>query len=249
MSYGFEVLNSNGILIANSTDFNFGLVTAGSVTTAAGGNTITNVPTTTITFSNTGEIPLVFVRNNATNWITLWNLGTTFASFVGWTDSLSGVGNRRSTAAVTVDFRIYTPFRNLGNVSGQDYGIQIFDANSAKTFDSNYAFPRIVNTGSITIPNTGDAATSSPVAAVAFSSGVNANPWYSISHFGRGQVGTHRNDGYFNFAEKSANTYYCTKTNTTQFLLSFGQLGNNTGAGGTSNWQAAVSYPFFYLNV
>lgn len=247
MSYGFEVLNSSGVLIANSTDFNYGLVTSGSVTTAAGGNNISTVSPTSIAFSNTGEIPLVFVRNNGTNYISLWSLTTTGASFVGFSNT-GGIGNRRSTAAATIDFRIYTPFRNLGNVSGQDYGIQIFDASGVKTFDSNYAFPRVVNSGSIAVPSATDS-DGGVISGATFPSGVSANPWYSISHFGIGQVGTHYNAGYPVSIDKQANTYFCTKTDTTQVLLSYGGLSNNTGSIATNNWRAGVSISFLYLNV
>lgn len=175
MSYGFEIKNSSGIVLANSSDFNYGLVTAVSSASISPSST-------TINFNNTGEIPLIFIRNNSSTWIACSAVTVTSATFYCFSATSGGSWNRRSTAssAVSIDYRIYTTFKNLGAVSGQNYGIQIFDANNNKTFDSNYDIPLIANIANLAIPTPSqyDAA---PITRVVLPSGVGANPWFNIN--------------------------------------------------------------------
>lgn len=186
MSYGFEVLNNNGVVLANSTDFNYGLVTSGQVTTNSLGNM-------TISYSNTTEQPLIFVRNASNAWVSLdWSLSTQ-AQFSTWEPTPSGYSFaygpfRQPLGNVTFQYKIFAPFRYLGNVAGQDYGIQIYNDSSQKTFDSNYEIPLITNTGTITIPNP-STGTPSPVSQIALPSGITGNPWFSITSISNGTGG------------------------------------------------------------
>lgn len=185
MSYGFELKNSSGVVVANDTDFNYGLVTSVVAASIAPSST-------TINFTNTGEIPLIFIKNNSSTWIGCSRITTTSATFYCFANTSGGSFNRRSTSssAVSIDYKIYTTFKNLSNISGQNYGIQIFDANNNKTFDSNYEIPLIANIANLVIPTPGsyDAA---PITRVVLPSGVGSNPWFNINPIAGNDGGLH----------------------------------------------------------
>ena len=182
MSYGFQIYNSNSQLIANSTDFGYGLVASGSSTTTAPSGLFQS----TINFTDigTGETPLVFVRmNNASSnlWVGLWSMSNTDVKFV--TFGATGLYTRRNGAAGTFDYKIFAPFKNLPSVSGQNYGIQIFNGatpTNLKTFDSNYEIPRVVSTVNLTIPTPSNSI-ANPTVTAAIPSGVSSNPWINLS--------------------------------------------------------------------
>lgn len=179
MTYGFKLYNANNQLVASDTDFGYGLVASGSLTTA-----LNAWYTGTVTFTDIGTTgaPLVFVRMNnvsANLWVGLYNTTSTSAVFNTYGPVVSTY-NRRPSVAGTFDYRIYAPFKNLPNVSGQTYGMQLYNSSVEKTFDTNYAIPLVSNTVTITVPTPSNS-NPSIVASALIPSGTSSNPWVNLS--------------------------------------------------------------------
>lgn len=235
MSYGFEVLNSNGKVIANSQDFNYGLVTQGSVSIAA------DINGTTINWTDTGEIPLLFIRPVGfwQNFIAIKNLGVNGASFVAFTDLIDST-TRRTVTTQNIEYRVYKTFKSLGNID--NYGIQLFDASGFKTFDSNYKLPLIKGVVSVGLPLATDGQ-GSPVASVLVPAAVGGLPWINASSIANsGIAGFH----YYNSSTQVAFMYPCFRYLSGYLDLSYGhQLAG--GPGNTVVYGAGVQKIFHFL--
>lgn len=210
--YGFQLYNNSGILLANDTDFNYGLVASGTITTPQNGSWIVN-------YSDTVEQPLVFIRNNAYVWVSA-NVTTTSTSFWGWEEIPSGSYNRRLSTSVVVSYKIFAPFKFLGNLSGQNYGIQVFDTNSKKTFDSNYEIPLIAGSLDSYLPVPSDS-NAAPTSSLNLPSGVSDNPWFSISSISGANVGIHYPGSTIN---PNAILYRCARCIGGALQISYGSI-------------------------
>jgi hypothetical protein len=175
MSYGFKLLNSSGKLIANSEDFNYGLVAEGTATSTGGW--------VTISYSDTGEIPMVFIKfasitESLARYIAVQAISSTQVAF-GIFNTSSGNG-RLSHITGSVDYRIYKTFKSLGDVSGDPWGIKIFNASGEKTFDSRYKIPLVTN--QVVLPAVGAPSNNSiPYSSVILPGGIAAPLWVSVN--------------------------------------------------------------------
>lgn len=233
--YGFQLFNSNGVLLANDRDFNYGLVASGTITTPQNGSARVN-------YADTVEQPLVFVRNNSQGWVSV-NVTTTYTDFWGWQQDPYGINGRRLSAPITIPYKIFAPFKNLGNLSGQNYGIQVFDSGGNKTFDSNYEIPRVAGSvlGTIPTPNNGAA---SPIWTVIFPSGISSNPWFSISSISGVNVGLHVPAS----SGPNAILYICARAPFTGLEISFGVVEIGTFSASTFASGAGTNRLFYLMN-
>lgn len=238
MSYGFEIYNSNNVLLANNTDFNYGLISSGT--------NIAISTQTTINYSNTGEIPIIFIRNNSTKWVACTNISTTSASFYAFEAVPTGSYNKRLTSTATIDYRVYTTFKNLpGSGDGSAYGIQILDSNGYKTFDSTYSIPLISGIATLAIPTVSDT-NASVVTSVAVPAGVSTNPWINVSMISgtSGQLhGIHYNASF------NSGLYRCLRVVNGYLEMSYG-VAFSMGQFTTSSfgYGSGTSRLFYFLN-
>lgn len=178
MSYGFLLYNTNGKLVANSNDFNYGLITEGSL--------YCNATWTTLSWSDTGEIPLVFLKFDnvsapVNRFVAVYNI-TASGALIGIFDTVPTNG-RLSQITGTVDYRIYKTFKSFGDPIGQEWGMKIYNSAGEKTFDSRYKIPLITNV--LTLPAVGlPDDFSIPTTVVAIPSGFSNGVWISINSFG-----------------------------------------------------------------
>lgn len=179
MTYGFQVLNNDGNVIIDDTNFNFGLVAEGTLNIASGS-------TATVTYTNSEISPLIFVKfSSATTVLQVSEITSTYVTF-----SIHNSNNTVTTTKVagTLDYRIYKPFSVLPTIS--NYGLQVFnnDSPSLKTFDSSYSMPKIA--GFVVVPSIGSGSNDLINAsnAGALPSGIIANPWWSVNSLAK-QVG------------------------------------------------------------
>lgn len=207
-AYGFELYNGNGILLANNTDFNYGLIyEKDSLSVPTGG--------ALLDFAPYGD-ELIFVRNTGATWIAY---DVTNKRIYLHEATPSGTAGRRFRTTGTVDVRVYTTFRNLTSPApGQPYGIQVFDDFDKKTFDSTYPIP-IVNAlvvGTIPTPLNSNA---SPTNAVNLPVGISSTPWLEIGCIAHANsvMGWHITSGTSNAA-----LCYCARISSNQLQLSIG---------------------------
>lgn len=153
MAYGITIYNSAGKLIANSDDFNYGLLAEGTLTFSSGGMT-------SISWTDTGEVPLVFFKFNnfngsITHYLGFYGLSTTGVQAGMWNPT--PVNGRISRMSGSADYRVYKTFKSLSDSpDGSTYGMQIFNSSGEKTFDSRYRMPLVVaaaNLGPVPTPS------------------------------------------------------------------------------------------------
>lgn len=222
--------NTNGKLIANTDDFNYGLIAEGTITC--------NSNWTSATWSDTGEIPLVFFK--------FTNLSGTVSRYISiQTLSLTGVtigifgtthtNGRLSQITGSVDYRVYKTFKSIGDVSGQNWGMKIFNNAGEKTFDSRYKIPLI--THALTVPAVGTPGTSFiPSSTVTLPSGLSSPIWLSVNSFG-GVRGFQYNNSTV------ALCYGAIETGNNQIVATFG----HQPAGGPTNQVSSDSAKQVFL--
>lgn len=207
MSYGFEVYNTSGVILANSTDFNYGLIYEKDGLSVTTGGAL-------VDFASYGE-ELIFVKNTGTTFIAYDSL---YKRIYLHEATPTGTSGRRLRTTGTVDVRVYTPFKNLQNsyAGPFPYGIQIFDAGGKKTFDTTYPIP-LVNAlaiGTIPTPSNSDA---SPTNAVNLPAGISSTPWLEIGCIGYSSwvLGWH-----YTSTTANAGLGYCARISSNQLQLS-----------------------------
>lgn len=233
MSYGFQLLNSDGYVLANDTDFNYALVASGTATVTGASSGVQ------INFSNsTSELPIVYVRNASTTYLSKNSIAATYVQIYLFQDALAIDGARFQTTG-SFEYRIYLPMKALPTeiTGGSEYGIQIFTANGLKTFDSTRSYPLI--SGGINI-NMGagdaDAETVLPAGAV-------SNPWVDISNLPTGQIGWKYN-GTGNYV-----VYRCMRVANGKLQVSHGDYYiGGSGPGVNTYWNTQIAKTFLYMN-
>lgn len=235
MTYGFEIRNSSNKLIANSTDFNYGLIAEGTIdaTTEA----FASSPSWS-TIGDTTEIPLVFLKfdnvNSATQpayFIAIRKI-TTSVIEVGFFSLPYPSAGRPTLTTGSVYYRAYKTFKGLPTKSGQTYGLQIFDANNSKTFDSGYEIPKV--TGIVTLPKIEALSNIANPAfpAVLLPTGSPNSLWLSVNAFNA----TTNIRGYYGL--ESPTVYFCWPGLTAFGGVIYGGFGTSVGGGASTT----VSY-------
>lgn len=199
MTYGFELRNSSNKLVANSTDFNYGLIASGTITASTASWTAITIPSV----GDTSETPLVFFKFNniTTNSATYFPAVRTLSNIsldVGFFNLPYPTAGDSYLVTGSVEYRMYRTFKGLPNVSGETYGIQLYDASLNKTFDSNYQIPKItglVNLGPILPISTNF----NSLPSVAIPSGYGTSIWLSINS----------SYGMRGFWPESGSVYFC----------------------------------------
>lgn len=179
MTYGFEVKNASGQIVANDTDFNWGLYMEGSLTGA--GSVVTGIVTTKV-------MPLVFFRAPTSRrniFLKMDRFLNPAVSLTFWVptftieDTATSVGD----PVETIYYRIYMPMNEIETPSGETYGIRVRDVNGNVTFDSRLkpAFIEQILTLNYEVWN-GDASTLANAMKIAYTALTPANsgvgtPW------------------------------------------------------------------------
>ena len=124
MSYGIRVQNSSGFVQIDDIYDNFVLHQTGTVSAS------TNSPAT-ISYANTGSLPLIAIRTVSGGSMAVAEITTTSAVFRGGYDG-----------AATVEYRVYRRLAGVPASSG-NYGLRVYNGAQALTYDSGRAYMRI----------------------------------------------------------------------------------------------------------
>jgi hypothetical protein len=230
MSYGFQLLNNAGQVLANDTDYNYALVASGTC------NVTSTSASTQVSFSNsTGEQPLIFIRNASTKYLAKQSVGATYFSVYMFELNVNGY---RSVTTGSFEYRVYLPMKALPTTvpSGDEYGIHIFDASGQKTFDSTKSYPLITGVANLALP--GDTSE----ASVTLPAGTVSNPWIDISNLPTYYVGL----GYI--LSTYILTYRGMRVANGKLETAACQLFIGSGPGVNIYWGAAATKPFLIMN-
>jgi hypothetical protein len=181
MAYGFELLNSNGEILLDDTSFPLVLQTSGSVTTTAGADG-------TISFSDLGELPVIFIQSPSGGvWVALNALTSSQAKFTAF-DGSSTASATLAKVSATINYRVY----NRSNIVppstppvGQAvYGMQVLSASGAVTFDSRLVYARVNTVMSLATPAPTNIDTTLYTVSSALPAGATSSAWFSLGGFG-----------------------------------------------------------------
>lgn len=133
MSYGITILNEAGIVQIDQDYSNHVLLQSGTVNVGAGAEV-------TVTYSNTGTLPLVSIRTVSGG-----------AVAVALDKTVCRLRAELNVAA-TVEYKIYRSAAGL-SPSSEAYGFRVYTSGGALTFDSGYAVPRFAQVSTFNASN------------------------------------------------------------------------------------------------
>ena len=179
MSYGFQVTNTAGRVIIDSEGHIPVLIASGTFSSAS----------TTITYSNTTEIPIVFVKYaSSTHFVACSSITTTSTTLSVYAYSSISSNPSSSTSGGTVAYRVYANVRHQSPSSS--FGLQVFASNGYKIFDSTKTLLKIagmINSVYTTVPPSGDT-NLYPIRSFTIPNGL-TSPWFLCN--GMAQTVTH----------------------------------------------------------
>jgi hypothetical protein len=232
MSYGFQIQNSSGLVIADDSSFSLALIASGSVTTDASG-------AGSITYPDVGEIPTIMIQSPAGGqWVGIGSISSSSCGFVSWTASGSYAILARE--ACTFNYRVYTR-SNVAGAGAGDYGILMYNASGQVTFDSRQTTAPLNSVMNVMTPSLSGESTSFTYVSAALPSGAGSSCWHSLSG-GNGAAGRQQTSGGI----PPGGILYGHPSRVSGSNLQVAYMGLTVVTGGNSTWTPGGSY--FIIN-